>query len=205
MKKGVFDKSHLLGVILAGGQSRRMGSYDKFLMTLGKRRIIDHIVDRLGPQVDRIILNADRLDLDITLEVVPDIPDFGCHAGPMSGLITALKYAKKHSYKKIITVSADAPFIPDNFVEMLTHHSSSPIVVAKSNGHLHPTHALWDISIIDDLEIAMKNDERKMMSWLKTQKTVEIEWRNNPDPFFNINTPEDLVEAEKLADQFKLL
>ncbi|MEZ5757676.1 MAG: molybdenum cofactor guanylyltransferase MobA [Emcibacteraceae bacterium] len=205
MHKEEIKKSHLLGVILAGGQSRRMGGDDKFLLTLGKRRIIDHIVDRLESQVDRIILNSNLAELDITIDVVPDIPDFGLHAGPMIGLYTALNYAKRHSYQKIVTVSADTPFIPDNFVEMLLHHSSASVVVAKSNGHLHPTHALWDVSLLDDLEKALKKGERKMMSWLKTQKAVELEWSDNPDPFFNINTPENLIEAEKLAGRFKRL
>ncbi|HPF46116.1 MAG: molybdenum cofactor guanylyltransferase [Alphaproteobacteria bacterium] len=199
------NKIHLLGVILAGGQSRRLGGNDKFLITLGKRRIIDHIVDRLGPQVDKIILNANRLDLDIRLEVVPDILDYGGQAGPMIGLFSALKYAKSHSYKKIVTVSADAPFIPDNFVERLMRHSSNSVVVAKSNGHVHSTHAVWDVSLLNDLDKALKMGERKMMSWIKSQKAVEIEWSIDPDPFFNINTAEDLENAKKLAERFKFL
>tara|TARA_R110002096_G_scaffold436105_1_gene668018 strand:- start:22977 stop:23582 length:606 start_codon:yes stop_codon:yes gene_type:complete len=196
------DKDHnntaLLGVILAGGNSQRMGGGHKFLLSLCGTRIIDHVINSMSPQVDTLIVSANHEDLDTPLEVVPDLIK---DAGPLGGIYTALMLAKERGYSKIVTAPADTPFIPDDFVSRLYAHSKNPIVVAKSDGQIHPVLALWDTELLDDIEMALKNGERKMLSLIKKYRPVQVDWTDERDPFFNINTPQDLDEAEKRLAQ----
>ncbi|MBT5074537.1 MAG: molybdenum cofactor guanylyltransferase [Kordiimonadaceae bacterium] len=185
----------VLGVILAGGRSSRMGGRDKFLLTLGGKTILDHITERLSPQVDKLILNANR-QIDTALEVVPDLEQ---SAGPMAGLYTALNYAKENDFSHIVTVPCDTPFIPDDFVLRLLEHSENPIVAAKSAGRIHPVLALWHISLLDELKQALQYNQRKMMDFIAGYPVSEVCWDTAADPFFNINTADDLAAAEKLV------
>jgi len=182
-----------LGVILAGGRSSRMAGKDKFLLDLGGKKILYHIIERLEPQVDRLILNANR-EVDTTLEVVPDLVN---GHGPLGGLYSALNYAREKGYSQIVTVPCDTPFIPGDFVHRLLENSTSPITVANSANRTHPVLALWNISLIDNLKLALGNNQLKMMGLISTHPVTEVCWDTLPDPFFNINTADDLATAEK--------
>lgn len=183
-----------LGVILAGGRSSRMGGKDKFLIELGGKKILDHIIERLEPQVDRLIINANR-ELDTSLEVVPDLVK---GHGPLGGLYSALRFAKENGYSQIITVPCDTPFIPRDFASRLLEHSDKPITAAKSQGRIHPVLARWHISLLDDLKENIDNNQRKMLTWISKHPATEVSWDTPPDPFFNINRQEDLEKAERL-------
>lgn len=187
------DTSPLLGVILAGGKSRRMDGQDKYCLPFGENTLFSHIADRLGPQVDKLIINANKPANFKRYEVVPDEKS---NLGPIGGLYSALKYASQNGYKKIVTVPCDTPFIPGNFVEKLVGCEESRCVVASSLSRIHPVLALWDISVIDDVMTSIEHGERKLMTLLKGMDHGVCQWAEGPDPFFNINTPEDLKIAE---------
>jgi molybdenum cofactor guanylyltransferase len=206
MSSPLLHNAPVLGVILAGGSSRRMGGRDKFLLSLDGKQILQHIIARLKPQVDVVILNTRNVELKCSLEVVPDIKsqENGEPYGPLGGLYTALSYAKKNGYSFVVTAPCDTPFIPDNFVLRLLEHKDKLIVTAKSKGQLHPVLSLWNVSLLSDLEKALDNKERKMMSWISKYNPVEVVWDQEPDPFLNINTSEDLLEAEKMILKNKL-
>lgn len=190
------DATHnvpVLGVILAGGRSSRMGGNDKFLLDLGGKKILDHIIERLEPQVDRLILNANR-EVDTILEVVPDLVN---SYGPLGGLYSALNYARENGFSQIITVPCDTPFIPYDFASRLLENRQTPIAVAKSAGRLHPVLALWHISLLGELKKTIENNQLKMMDWISSRSVTEVCWDTLPDPFFNINTADDLATAEK--------
>lgn len=193
MAINVYNNPEILGVILAGGNSRRMGDRDKFLLPLFGFRVIDHVINRLSPQVSNIILNANLNNLDVPIEVVPDLIS---GEGPLGGLYTALMLAKERGYSKVVTVPADTPYLPDDFVTRLCVHSDNLVVVAKSKGQIHPVLGLWDIAILDDVDNAIKSDELKMIRWLEKYSPIQVEWMDMQDPFFNINTPEDYAVAQ---------
>lgn len=186
----------VLGVILAGGASRRMGGTDKFLMLLKNKPILEHIIDRLRPQVSDLIINSNNPDVlnQYDLEVVPDIK---AGLGPLGGLSAALSYAKRKGYEKIVTVPCDTPFIPNDFLEKLLNNDNQKAVVAKSSGRLHPVIGLWHVSILGDVKASLENNNHKMMTLIKELGADEQTWDTPLDPFININTPEDLKEAEK--------
>jgi len=192
------NNPRLLGVILAGGASRRMGGKNKCLLPLAGTSILDHIIKRLGPQVDSLILNANGLEMAENIEVVPDIIK---DAGPLGGLYSALSFAKENGFSKVITVPGDTPFIPHDFSSRLMAHADQAVVVAKSADRIHPVLALWDVSLIDDLKVTLEKKHYKMRTWTAKYAPEIVIWTGEPDPFFNINTPEDLALAEKLIAQ----
>ena len=190
-----------LGFIIAGGTSSRMGRDDKLLLSICGSNILNHVINRLSPQLGSLIVNANREDLNTSLEVIPDLIK---NSGPLGGIYTALKTAKERGFSKVITSPADTPFIPKDFVSRLETYSSKPIVVAKSQGRVHPILALWDTTLLSDTEWALNKGERKILSWIEKYSPAQIEWIDGPDPFFNINTPEDLAQAKKRLSQGSL-
>lgn len=193
--------SRLLGVILAGGASTRMGGNDKFMLPLGEKRILDYIVSRLSPQVDALILNTNANNISAELKVVPDIGDA---AGPLSGLYTVLCYARDNGFDKVVTVAGDTPFIPNDLVLRFMEHAHNAAVVAKSDDRIHPIIGLWDVSLIAHVKTALENNELKMMNFIKNYAAFEVVWDQEIDPFFNINTAEDLKKAEEIAQMGQL-
>lgn len=185
--------SSLLGVILAGGQSRRMDGIDKYGISIGGKTLINHISERLSPQVTNLIINAQDTNILAGVKVVPDQES---HLGPIGGLYSALNYALENDYRKIVTVPCDTPFIPYDFVEKLLGIKDSTCVIAYSGGRLHPVLGLWDVSIINDVKTSIESGEYTLMKLIKKLDYIECRWTEKPDPFFNINTPEDIKVAE---------
>lgn len=193
------------GVILAGGQSRRMGGGDKGLLSLGGQTLLTRVIDRLQPQVADLALNAngDAARFSTELTVVPDsIEGF---AGPLAGVLAGLDWAAERGHSHIVTAAADTPFFPCDLVPQLMlvaeHH---PIVLAatpdsKRGLSRHPTFGLWPVALRDDLRAALKDGVRKVVQWTDRHGTGLAEFPVTPfDPFFNVNTPEDMVRAEEL-------
>lgn len=183
----------LLGVILAGGQSRRMGNIDKHSVSFGGKTLIKHISERFLPQVNNLIINANNKD---QFEGYKVVPDWESSLGPISGIYASLNYAREKGFQKIVTIPCDTPFIPTDFVVRLLQLQDNPCVVASSGGQLHPVLALWDISIINDVKASIEKEEYKLMNLIKKLNYVECEWTEKRDPFFNINTPADIKIAE---------
>ncbi len=195
-----------LGLLLAGGLARRMGGGDKPLRTIAGRSILAHVIERLAPQCDRLLVNANgdpARFADYGLPVVADsVPDF---AGPLAGILAGLDWmaANRPETEWLVSVAADTPFIPDDLVARLhaaREAQNVPLACAASGGWTHPVIGLWPVRLRDDLRRALTvEDERKIDRWTARHGCASAEWPVDPvDPFFNANRPEDLDEAERL-------
>jgi len=206
-----------LGVILAGGLATRMGGGDKGLLSLGGESLLSRVIDRLSPQVAGLALNANgdaARFAGLGLPVVADtIEGF---AGPLAGVLAGLDWAAEQGAEAIVTVAADTPFFPHDLVARLVAASdgqSHPLVLAttpksgdevlKSGGkgrvNRHPTFGLWPVALRDDLRAALTGGLRKVVLWTDQHGGREALFEAEPfDPFFNVNTPDDLARAEGL-------
>ena len=192
------------GVILAGGLSRRMGGGDKGLLDLGGQRLLDRVIDRLEPQVSEIVLNAngDASRLGTTLPVISDSIDG--FAGPLAGVLAGLDWAHTRGHTHIVTAAADTPFFPCDLVpRLMLAAEDAPIALAATpeDGRVnrHPTFGLWPVDLRDDLRAALEGGLRKVVLWTDKHGTALAEFSTDPfDPFFNVNTPEDMARAEEL-------
>ncbi|WP_299281049.1 molybdenum cofactor guanylyltransferase MobA [uncultured Tateyamaria sp.] len=195
-----------LGVILAGGQATRMGGGDKGVRLLGGRRLFDHVLDRLAPQVAGVALNANgdpARFADLNLPVIADSIDG--FVGPLAGVLAGLDWAASEGANAIVTVAADTPFFPCNLVPCLQlagEGTAHPLVLAatpdpKRGQARHPTFGLWPVALRDDLRAALADGVRKVVQW-----TDQHDGRTAlfPDEaaFFNVNTPDDLIRAEAM-------
>lgn len=190
-----------LGVILAGGQATRMGGGDKGRLMLGERSLLTRVMDRLDPQTDGLVLNANgdaARFADLRLPVVPDSLDG--FAGPLAGVLAGLDHAAAHGFDSIATAAADTPFFPPDLVPRLLLASEDmvhPLALAASPDGRHPTFGLWPVALRDDLRAALQDGLRKVVMWTDRHGGKVAEFPGGtPDPFFNVNTPEDLALAE---------
>lgn len=189
------------GIVLAGGQGRRMGGVDKALLSLDERPLLAHIVDRLAPQVSTLALNANgdsarfnAFDLPV---ICDDKEDF---AGPLAGILAGMNWAAAKGYSHILTAAADTPFFPHSLREKMvgavrTEHS---IVMAHSAGRIHPVFALWPTHLALSLEHYLRIENmRKILTFAERYNLIEVDFDGEGhDPFFNINTSEDLESAK---------
>lgn len=195
-----------IGLILAGGLARRMGGGDKALKPLAGRPILAHVVDRLRGQCDGLLLNANGDPARLAafgLPVVADtVPDF---AGPLAGVLAGLDWIAAHRPQTfwLLSVAADTPFIPGDLAARLHHvrvAAGTPLACAASAGRQHHAIGLWPVALREDLREALAAGERRLGRWAQGHGVAVAEWPAEPiDPFFNVNTPEDLAEAERLA------
>jgi molybdopterin-guanine dinucleotide biosynthesis protein A len=197
-----------LGVILAGGQARRMGGGDKPLRMLGGAPILRRVVLRFAPQVERLALNANgdpARFADYGLEVLPD--SLEGHPGPLAGVLAGLDWAAAEGAEDIVTVAADTPFFPEDLLAQLWRgraRADMPIALAASRDaagklHRHPTFGLWPVALRDDLRAALVGGLRKVVQWTDAHGAATVEFSaSGRDPFFNVNTPEDLAAAEDM-------
>ena len=197
----------VVGAILAGGLSRRMGGGDKCLRRLGNNTVLGHVAERAGPQVARLILNANgdaaRFD-DYDLTVVPDVIEG--YAGPLAGILTVMEWAQRAApdCRWIASFPADAPFVPVDYVPRLLstlQSDNAELACAASGGRTHPVCGLWDVCLIDDLRAALIGEGiKKIDIWTARYKLSVVTFDTvTVDPFFNINRQEDLDEAERLV------
>ena len=197
------------GIILAGGLSRRMGGGDKGLLMLGKTTIIERVIDKISPQVGSLALNINGDSSRFPDYKLPIISDsIKGYLGPLSGILAGMEWAFKNGNRYIATVAADTPFLPDDFIKRLDAMVKSKnlnIGIAASrilsgdDVFIHPTFGIWEVALKDDLRDALANDTRKIMFWAKKFKLDYYYFDTSDklsDPFFNINTPDDLEEAK---------
>jgi molybdopterin-guanine dinucleotide biosynthesis protein A len=200
-------RGRVAGVILAGGLSRRMGGGDKCLLSLGGRPVLARVVDRLRPQVDRLALNANgdaRRFAAYGLQVVPD--SVAGYAGPLAGVLAGMDWAAGEGIADIVTAAADTPFFPETLVADLraaAAREGAPLAVAMTEdaerGHSpHPTFGLWSVSLRGDLREALMGGTRKVVDWTARHGVASATFRGAREPFFNVNTPGDLIRAEAL-------
>lgn len=190
------------GIILAGGQSTRMGGGDKGLLRLGGQTLLSRVIERLEPQVCEMALNANG-DPDRFKSSLPIIPDsIDGFAGPLAGVLAGLDWAAARGYSHIVTAAADTPFFPCDLVPRLQLAAeNAPIALAATpeDGRMnrHPTFGLWPTELRDDLRAALNDGLRKVVLWTDKHGTALAEFSTDPfDPFFNVNTPEDMELAE---------
>ena len=197
------------GIILAGGLSRRMGGGDKGLLMLGKTTIIERVIDKILPQVNSLAININGDSSRFPDYKLPIIPDsIKGYLGPLSGILAGMEWAFKNGNRYIATVAADTPFLPDDLIKRLHAMVKSKnlnIGIAASrilsgdDVFIHPTFGIWEVALKDDLRDALANDTRKIMFWAKKFKLDYYYFDTSDklsDPFFNINTPDDLEEAK---------
>lgn len=195
-----------LGLLLAGGLARRMGGGDKPLRMIAGRTILAHVVGRLSPQCDGLLVNANgdpARFAEYGLPVVADdVPGF---VGPLAGILAGLDWMAQNrpDLEWLVSVAADTPFIPLDLVARL--HAARlagnvPLACAASGGRTHPAIGLWPASLRRELRHALTvEDERKVSRWAARHGCAGAEWPAEPvDPFFNANAPDDLAEAERL-------
>ena len=196
----------VVGLLLAGGQSRRMGGGDKALRLLGGIALLDRVIERLRPQVDALVLNANGDHARFARFALPvgadSIPGF---AGPLAGVLAGLDWAISHrpDCPYVVSVATDAPFLPADFVARLAHgldEASADIACAASGGRAHPVFGLWPVRLRDDLRRAVVGQAiRKVDLWTARHVLATVPFDDQPvDPFFNANRPEDLETAATL-------
>jgi len=196
----------IAGIILAGGQARRMGGGDKALLPLAGRPLLAHVIDRLAPQVAEIALNANgdparlaRFGLPVIADTVPGF------AGPLAGVLAGMRWAAARGHALIASAAADTPFFPTDLVARLqAARGGQPIAMAATDDperglSEHPTFALWPVDLADDLERALTTSTmRKVIVWTSRHGCARAVFQGDY-PFFNVNTPEDLAEADAIA------
>ena len=192
--------SALPAMILAGGQATRMGGGDKCLRRIGADRLIDIVMARLAPQAERMVLNAngnaDRFS-EFGLPVVQD--SVAGFAGPLAGILAGLDWAAEHGCDGIISVAADTPFFPVDLVEKLVAQGPLALAATRENDKIYrqPTFGVWPVALRDDLRTELKGGLRKVVLWTEKHNAGQAIWDvEHVDPFFNINTPEDIAKAE---------
>ncbi|MFC4671089.1 molybdenum cofactor guanylyltransferase MobA [Seohaeicola nanhaiensis] len=199
---------HPLGVILAGGLATRMGGGDKGLLSLGGETLLGRVIGRLEPQVAALALNANGDSGRFAGLGLPVLADsVAGYAGPLAGVLAGLDWAAAQGAESIVTAAADTPFFPEDLVPRLLlagEGMAHPLVLAatREGGRLnrHPTFGLWPVALRDDLRAALEGGLRKVVLWTDGHGGRVAEFPTAPfDPFFNVNTPEDLAEAERLA------
>lgn len=202
----------VVGILLAGGTSSRMGGGDKCLRPLAGRPVLDRIIERLKPQVAEMIVNANGEPsrfAEFNLPVIADrIPGF---AGPLAGVHAGLQWIKgnRPSSHYAVTVATDTPFFPTDLVTRLLaeRKGNDSLLVARSDEGLHPVIGLWPVSMIPALEGSLAQGQHKASAFVRAHGAIEVffpktEIGEKPiDPFFNINRPEDLAAADALLKE----
>ena len=200
-----------LGLVLAGGLARRMGGGDKARLQIGGIAILDRVLATLSGQCVDIVINANgdpqRFE-DTGCVVVPD--NVEGHPGPLAGILAGLDWLaeQNNGVEWILSVPGDCPFLPDDLVEKLhiarrKMGSGVPLACARSGECRHPVVALWPLALRKNLRKSLVQDDmRKIEAWTAQHGVAIADWPLEPvDPFFNVNTPEDVARAEKAAAQ----
>ncbi|MFK7945864.1 MAG: molybdenum cofactor guanylyltransferase MobA [Paracoccaceae bacterium] len=196
----------IAGIILAGGQARRMGGGDKALLQVAGRPLLAHVIDRLAPQVAEVAINANGDATRFGAFDLPVIPDtVEGFVGPLGGVLAGMRWAAERGHTHIASAAADTPFFPDDLVaQLLAAKGTQPISMAATDDperglSEHPTFALWPVNLADDLEAALtKSNMRKVIVWTSRHGCARAVFGGDY-PFFNVNTPEDLARAEDIA------
>ena len=205
-----------LGVILAGGQATRMGGGDKSLLPLGGQSLLARVSVRLAPQVGAVALNANGDPLRFSAYGLTVLPDsIAGFPGPLAGVLAGLDWAAEQGAQSIVTVAADTPFFPFDLVDRLravAEGQTHPLVLAatpraagektksmsRSGLIRHPTFGLWPVALRDDLRSALQDGLTKVVIWTERHGGREALFEGPGDPFFNVNTPQDLQAAEAM-------
>lgn len=192
--------SGVTGLILAGGQGRRMGGVDKGLQMLHGRPMVVSVLERLAPQVDAVLINANQNEAEYARfghRIVPD--RIGGFAGPLAGLQAGLEVA---AHPLVVTVPCDSPFLPHDLVARLRDamlQSGADLTVAKTGAQAHPVFSLVRVAVLPGLTRFLEDGGRKIDAWYAALRVVEVPFDDEVEAFSNINTREELKGFESSA------
>jgi molybdopterin-guanine dinucleotide biosynthesis protein A len=193
----------IAGIVLAGGQARRMGG-DKALRPLGGVPLLARAIERALPQVATLAVSAHGDAARMAQFGLPLLADsVAGFLGPLAGILAGMDWAAAENYTDLASFACDAPFFPADLVARLVsarRRDGATIARASSARRAHPVFALWPVRLRDELRRALRDDgARKVEAWSANCTLTTVEFPALPfDPFFNINTPEDLATAERL-------
>ncbi|MGH8802346.1 MAG: molybdenum cofactor guanylyltransferase MobA [Casimicrobiaceae bacterium] len=189
-------RSDVTGVVLAGGQGRRMGGVDKGLVELDGTPLVAHVVARLAPQVAALIVNANRNVTRYAAFGYPVVPDaIGGFAGPLAGLHAGMSAAETPF---VVTAPCDSPFLPPDLVARLaaaTAAAGAQLAVAKTLDQPHPVFSLARRDLLPHLSAFLAGGGRKIDAWYATLAVVEVSFDDESDAFRNFNTREELIAS----------
>lgn len=194
MAIGMIDRSDITGLVLAGGQGRRMGSVDKGLVDFAGKPMVAQVIARLAPQVGALMINANQnVERYAALghAVVSDA--IGGFAGPLAGLHAGLVAA---TTRLVVTAPCDSPFLPTDLAARLAvaiESAGAELAVARTGQQPHPVFALVDRSVLPNLENFLRQGGRKIDAWYAALEVIEVLFDDEAEAFRNINTPEELA------------
>ena len=201
-----------VGIILAGGGGTRMGVADKALVKIRGRTMLERVIERLTPQVERLVLSANGDPVRFAAFGIPVVPDSTLGLGPLAGLLAGMRWSETNlpEARFAASVAADMPFIPLDLVGRLSEgcgRDENTVALAASSAGTHPVCGLWPIKVADVLERLLKSGENpKVLSFADRFMRLNVPFDDieppngeRVDPFFNVNTPEDVHRAEEIA------
>ena len=204
------SEDNILGAILAGGQSKRMGK-DKLFLEFNNKKLIEHTIDKVKKYLKKVIIITNQDNEFFSKNNLTTVKDcIEGQLGPLVGILTAMKWAKENLSKCswIATFPCDTPFFPESIIKSFIEESEkkeSLILCASSHGRKHNIFGLWSLDLYDKLKDDLINKKvRKVQDWTEKNKIKNLEFKfKDYDPFFNINTEEDLEFAKKLSKKIK--
>lgn len=196
-----------IGAILAGGLARRLGGGDKTLREVGGQTVLARLIGRLRPAVTRLIINANADPARFAMHGLPIVPDtLPDHPGPLAGVLAALDWtaASEPAVAWVVSVPGDTPFLPRDLVVRLHAarlREGARLACAGSLGRTHPVVGLWPVALRDELRHALaERGIRRIDRFTEPYTRAVVAWDATPvDPFFNVNTPAELAEADRLV------
>ncbi|MCO5065698.1 MAG: molybdenum cofactor guanylyltransferase MobA [Rhizobiaceae bacterium] len=201
---------NIAGIVLAGGRSTRMNGPDKALVTLAGATLLDRTIARLRPQVALVAVNSNASMRDFAPAGRPTIPDgIADFPGPLAGILAGLEWAATEGADHVATAACDTPFFPPDLVERLNAAlPENDIAMASSGGRVHPVFALWPTRLSAHLRAHLEaGGNRSVLAYAELHRIARVDFPladagdRQVDPFFNINTPQDLAEAERFAEK----
>ena len=204
------DHNNILAVVLAGGKSKRFGK-DKSQVKLGDKILIDYILTEIIDLYKDILIVTNEPIKFLNSNKISLTSDIQKGLGPLGGIFSAMKWAKdnKKNYEWISTFPIDTPFFKKEHLSKFYKEinlDKSNLFFMKSKNTRHNIFGLWSLKLLEKLELALEKGDRKVEHWANEigVKTIDFEYENNKDPFFNINTEEELETAKKLLKNDKL-
>lgn len=193
------------GVILAGGRASRMGGGDKTLLGVAGRPLLARAIARLAPQVAALAISANGDPARLARFGLPVIADETAgHPGPLAGILAGMDWAAAAGASHVLSVAADTPFFPADLGARLAA-TGAPIALAatpdpEGGTQPHPTFGLWPVALRDDLRAALAAGRRRVLTWARDNGAAQAIFPAGPfDPFFNVNVPDDIAGAERIA------
>lgn len=197
----LINRQQITAVVLAGGKGSRLGGVDKGLINLKCMPLVEHLIARIQPQVGEIMISANRnIDTYSSFGFTVFKDDIEGFAGPLAGILTALKHCKT---EWLLSVPADSPFVPSDLALRLSEKiQHNKIAIPHDGKYLHPTFSLINKSLTSSLEKFLQQGERKARAWMQQQEHVIVDFSKHTHAFININTEEELHYAEKHFEEF---